>query len=83
MPAAPDSGTDWAFGLVSDWHIRPVLSRTSPTQSLVWPQTTVVDAATLTVWMPAMFISVVGIGTEDVTVTDWPFWVSWTAAGVP
>src|SRR3569833_222402 len=82
----PDAG--WAHGLpalgsVSDWHIEPVLSSTRPTQSLVCPHTTVEVDVTLTVCTPATFISVVGIGTELVAVTDCVPKVRVTAAGEP
>ncbi len=63
--------------------IEPVLSSTNETQSLVWPHTTVDDEATLTVLMPATFMSTVGIGTVVETVTDWPLVLTVTAAGVP
>lgn len=72
-----------ALGLVSVWHIEPVLSSTSDTQSLVWPHTTVDAAVTLTLWMPATPISVVGIATEAVTFTVWPDLVACTVGSEP
>src|SRR6185437_6589733 len=72
-----------ALGLASDWHMEPVLSSTSDTHSLVWPQTTVEDEATFTVLIPATFMSVVRIGTLVDTVTLCPFFDTVSAVGAP
>src|SRR5579885_667296 len=69
--------------LLSVCDIEPVLSSTSATHSFVCPHTTWDVDDTVIVWMPTMFIRVVGIGTLAESVTRCPETVAVTADGVP